>query len=574
MSDKKEENGRRTLIYGGPVLVLDGKAGVQEALVHEDGYVIGVGSEDEMKSLAGPKAERLDLKGAALMPGIIDSHPHALHWTAIEMGFLDIKDAVNHDDIVRRIKEKAKTTPPGEWIICSPVGEPHYYIRRSWRDLEEGFLPDRYVLDRATTKHPVVIAALPPNTPSFVSMNSLALKECHISSCTPDKVCSVEIFKDHHGAPTGIMRGPCFMYYTIDPFWLNILDKFPKPPEGFWQAAAAEAMKIYNRLGITAMFEGHIMSPEQIYGYQKARAAGQSTIRVVATVQLATDPGTIDPTMESIQQNLELGLALTDLTDELLRINGVTLDVGGPGWPGYMRMNENYLDPEGNPTRGRTFVPPEFQDHIVKFCAENNVRLNMVMGGYRDHDDFLRLMDKVADTYDIKNRDWVIQHSILINEAQTKRYKELEFQMTSSPSFIFGKGDVYGERMGKDVWKDLVPLKRMLSYGLNVGCGTDWGPTNHWEQMKVAQTCEFAGSGHRNLLPGHAVSREEALLCFTRFGARAMQWEKIGSLLPGYCADMIIVDRNPMTCDLENMQNTKVMRTMLGGTTVYDSGDL
>ena len=50
-----------------------------------------------------------------------------------------------------------------------------------------------------------------------------------------------------------------------------------------------------------------------------------------------------------------------------------------------------------------------------------------------------------------------------------------------------------------------------------------------------------------------------------------MQWEKIGSLLPGYYADMIIVDHDPMTCDLEDMQSIKVMKTFIGGTPVYDS---
>jgi predicted amidohydrolase YtcJ len=570
MAGKTETRTRTTLVSGGPVLVLDGKTPAQEALVYEGGHILAVGPKDEMKNLAGPKAEGLDLNGAALMPGIIDSHPHALHWMALELGLLDLKDAANHDDIVRRIKEKAQITPPGEWIVCSPVGEPFYYIRRSWRDLEEGFLPDRCVLDQATTKHPVVITALAPRTPSYASMNSVALEQCHITSAISDKVCSVEIFKDHNGRPTGILRGPCFQEDTIDPFWLNIRDKFWKAPDNLWETAARRAMSAYNRLGVTAVYEGHAMTPEQIRAYQDIADMRQSTLRVLATVQLAMDPASLEVSRESIQQNLELGLALTNLTDPMMRVNGVTLDLGGPGWPGFLRMREPYLDPEGKPTRGRTFVAPEYQEQVVRFCAEHNLRLNMVMGGYQDHDDFLRLMDAVAEKYDIKNRDWVIQHSILINEDQVKRYAELECQMTTSTSFVFGKGDIYGERMGKHVWKDLVPLRRMLSHGLNVGLGTDWGPMNYWEQMKLAQTHEFAGSGHRNLLPGHAISREEALLCFTRNNARAMQWDKIGSLVPGYWADMIVVDQNPMTVDVEEMHSLKVLKTILGGETVYD----
>ncbi len=70
---------------------------------------------------------------------------------------MDLADARSHDDIVTRIRSRAASTAPGEWIMTTPVGEPHYFVRRSWRDLAKGRLRDRRVLDRATSEHPVLI---------------------------------------------------------------------------------------------------------------------------------------------------------------------------------------------------------------------------------------------------------------------------------------------------------------------------------------------------------------------------------------------------------------------------------
>src|SRR5690606_2731724 len=102
-------------------------------------------------------ARRIDMRGGTLMPGIIDTHPHILHFAAQKAPLVDLTTAVNHDDIVERIRRRAAVTPKGQWILTTPVGEPHYFRRRSYRDLEERRLPDRHVLDRATTDHPVHI---------------------------------------------------------------------------------------------------------------------------------------------------------------------------------------------------------------------------------------------------------------------------------------------------------------------------------------------------------------------------------------------------------------------------------
>ena len=164
-----------TLYAGGRVYALDGRTPPGEAIVLRDGKVAGLGSESDMRRLAGPGAEHIDVRGAAIMPGLVDTHPHLLHFGSFAYPLVDIADARSHADIVERVRARAARTPAGEWIMTTPVGEPHYFIRRSYRDLSERRLPDRHVLDAATRDHPVFIQAWAPVTPNVCAFNSAAL---------------------------------------------------------------------------------------------------------------------------------------------------------------------------------------------------------------------------------------------------------------------------------------------------------------------------------------------------------------------------------------------------------------
>ena len=205
-----------TVLHGGPVHVMDGCTPVAEAVLIEGGRVRATGARDALFSMAGPGARRVDVDGATILPGIIDTHPHLLHFAARAFHLVDITDARDHDDIISRIRRKAEVTPPGEWIRTTPVGEPHYFIRRSYNDLPERRLPDRFVLDRATTHHPVLIEAWGPTTPNICAFNSMGLERIGISDFIPDRGCDVWIEKDDRGRVTGILRGAVNNYYSFD----------------------------------------------------------------------------------------------------------------------------------------------------------------------------------------------------------------------------------------------------------------------------------------------------------------------------------------------------------------------
>lgn len=567
-------DGRAQVYVNGRILILDGLTSPQEALVVRGGVVIGSGGRDDMIRLAGKDAQVIDVDGQTLMPGLIDTHPHLLHFAARAYHLVDLTDAVDHDDIVRRLRERAAVTKPGEWIIATPVGEPHYFIRRSWRDLAERRLPDRWVLDRASTDHPIFIEAWGPTTPNVCAFNSAGLKRVGITSFIPDQVCQVWIDKDDKNRPTGLLRGSVNNYYSFDPFWSQIQSKLPTPASWNLHDSTVAAMAEYNAQGVTGIYEAHNMRANHIRAYKDLHAAGKLTLRVSAALEsesYAYPPFEALP-LELFISDLRAGLPLMEFEDEMLRVTGASFSPGGPLGPGAIRMHEPYKGPFGEMTRGITFLSREKQDAFVDFCVENNLRGNFIVAGYRDTDDVIDGLTSIADDIGLRDRKWLIQHALVITEKQALTLADFGFEMTTSMSFSWGKGDLYGERAGEYVWKDQVPLKRLLKAGLTVGCGSDWGPKNPWEHIQLAETHEFCGSGHRNDTPDHALTREESLITWTRDAGRVIGRGDTGCLADGQKADFIIVDRDPMSCPIADLPATRVLATAVGGRFVHNTG--
>ncbi|MEQ8502850.1 MAG: amidohydrolase family protein [Sneathiellaceae bacterium] len=574
---------RAILVHGGPIhtMARPGATADAEAVLLVDGRVRAIGDRASLAAMGGPDCRSLDLQGATALPGLVDTHPHLLHFAMRRGAFVDLTDARNHAEIHDRIAARAAEVPAGEWIYCTPVGEPWYFIRRSWRDLAERRLPDRWALDRAAPDHPVMIQAWTPVTPNVVAFNSRALRALAITDFIPDKVCAVELEKDDDGRLTGIMRGPVNNMYCFDPYWTQIQSKLP-PPKLDLAATTRAAMADYNRMGVTCIYEAHNMVEPHIAAYAGLHEAGEMSLRVMATMEV--EPYAFAPwqpkTMAEFEAALQRARALNRDGDDWFRVCGATLSDGGPCGPGFLRIFEPFRGPDGTTIqRAPRFISAEKSARFVAFCREHGLRANFVAGAYLDIEDFLRAVEGDDGRDSIAASHWLMQHCILISPDQGERLHALGFDVTTSLSFSWGKGELYGERIGRHAWRDQVPVARLLRTGLNVGCGSDWGPKNMFEHVALATTQEFGrhpacGPGHRNDGPDHAVSREEALALWTRRAGQVLRWDGVGTLATGGHADLVAVDRDPLACPVEDLPATEVLLTLSGGRVVHDSGAL
>jgi hypothetical protein len=335
-------------------------------------------------------------------------------------------------------------------------------------------------------------------------------------------------------------------------------------------------MAAYNALGVTTVYEGHAMSVPLIETYRLLRQQDALTVRVLTALEAENYSLPYDEPLsaQAFHANLERALAMTDVGDDLFRVNGITVSRGGPCWPGFLLMREPYRGPYDDLTTGVSFVSREKAAAAMRFCAERGLRLNVIVAGTGEHDEYLDDLEAVAATHDVRGRHWILQHAFFVEAEQAQRYGALGFDVTTSMSFSWGKGDLFVERVGEHVLPHLIPLRRLLDAGMLVACGSDWGPKNVFEHIALAMTHRFAVSGRSNLGPAQRVTREEAVAMWTRDAARVLGWDGVGTLAPGSHADLVVVDRDPLQCPVDDLPATRVLRTVLGGRRVYDAGVL
>jgi predicted amidohydrolase YtcJ len=565
------------LIHNARIYLFDETDTTADAILIERGRVTAAGSDEELRRRASGAVESWNVHGATILPGLIDTHPHLLHFAARRARLVDIASAASHEDIVRRIAERARNIPPGEWIVTTPVGEPHYFIRRSYKDLKERELPDRHTLDRASDMHPIAIGAWEPNIPNAAAFNSMALARLGITRDWPARTPGVLIERDERGEPTGRIRGAINAVFSGNEFAYQLWRKLPAADFELVGPATRRAISDHHKLGITAIYENHMMQKRDIDVYRQIRQDGDLTMRVT-TAQESDSFGTAwskPRALDEFRRGLKDAASSIELTDDILRFNGVSVQWDGGCYPGAMMMRDAYYGPDGQETRGQYMMDPNKIEMVMQFCAEGRIRLNTLCVGTEAHEENLRMLESLAATYDIRPLRWILVHTPFIEREQVERYRRLNFDITTTMTFLYGTGDLFRKRFKPNLCEamlqDLLPLRRYFDWGMAVTGGTDWGPKSVFEHIQLALT-HTTPSGYCNLGPAQQISRTQAVSMWTRDAGRLLQWKEIGSLSPGAHADLVIVDRDPIRCAVAEIADTKVLRTVFEGAIVYDAG--
>jgi predicted amidohydrolase YtcJ len=568
--------GGSLLIHNARIYLFDETDTIADAILIQHGRVTGAGSDEELRRRATGAVESWNVHGATILPGLIDTHPHLLHFAARRAGLVDITSAVSHEDIVSRVAEHARNIPNGKWIVTTPVGEPYYFMRRSYKDLKERELPDRHVLDRASDRHPVVIAAWEPNIPNTAVFNTMALSRLGITRDWPDHTPGVLIEKDERSEPSGRIHGAINGVFSGNEFAYQLWRQIPVQDFELVGPAIRRAISNHHRLGITGIFENHMMQKRQIDLYRQIRRDGELTMRV-ATAQESDSFGSAwskPRTLDKFMDGLEGAASAIDLTDDVFRLNGISVQWDGGCYPGSMMMRDAYYGPDGQQTHGRYMMDPNKIEMAMRFCAEKRIRLNTLCVGTQAHEENLRMLERLTATYDIRPLRWILVHTPFIEREQVERYRRLNFDITTTMTFLFGTGDLFRKRFKPNrceaMLQDLLPLRRFFDCGMAVTGGTDWGPKSVFEHIQLALT-HTTPSGYCNLGPAQRISRTQAVSMWTRDAGRLLQWKEIGTLSPGAHADLVIVDRDPIRCAVAEIADTKVLRTVFEGAIVYDA---
>jgi predicted amidohydrolase YtcJ len=554
------------VLYHGKVVTVDEKFSVVEALAIRDGKFQKVGNSSEIRALSDLNTEEIDLKGKTVFPGFIDTHPHVIHAGMGRASYLPLMGLQSIEDIKKRISEKASRMSPGEWIVTTPVGDPPDYFHLP-EILKEKRWPTRWDLDEVSPNHPVYITAPLVWAPHPAILNSYALKILGITPKTPSEGKGAIILKDEaNGEPNGQLDRMHFWNYGLI-FW-RLMGIIPKPGLEETLDGLKAAIKDFNANGVTTGYEGHVTTAGDFLLYKELWSRNELDMRICFAYEVDRKKSLseIEEWMKNLAHATGRGFG-----DDQLKISGVTVSIDGPSQLGVSVMNKPYLDPYGNETTGVQQIETDKLKEICLLAAKYNIRMNVEVGGDKATDIALEAYEEVNKEINIKDRSWVLQHIQHPSMDHIEKCRELGVAVTTASNFEYSKGEeTYVKRLGGDYCERAIPLRRWLDARVLVSQSTDGA---HYQPMFTIWNSlkRIDGRTGKSLMtPDKEITREEAIRLYTINGAKVLFWEdKLGSIEEGKLADLVVLENDILTCPLDEIKETSVLMTMVGGKIVH-----
>ena len=564
------------IVYrNGHVYTADPADSVQQAVAVADGRLAYVGSDAGVSAFIGPKTTTVDLHGRTLMPGLIDGHMHPLEGGAQLLGCSLNYEQLTVAQFQARIQgclDATKSREPDGWLDVE-----------SW--YQQGMVPadarmSRATLDALKTSRPITVSDGYGHTEL---VNSRALQLAKITRSSPDPVGGV-IEHDKSGEPSGVLQDAG--YAAID----ALLPKMTKPQA---EAAARRALKAIAQQGVTGFLDADApqydiaaFSAVQKRGNLTARAHFASTIDPVE----ARDAGKVVAAIVALRKAYDQGpytpAPTVTVRNAKLYLDGV---INGPAFTG--ALLKPYLVNRGTaakpdwvpgPSRGPdVYFPAPMLVAVVQELAKAGIDPHFHVDGDRAvHEalDAIAAMRKALPGADI--RPGLAHCEMVAPEdfarfAQLKAFPVLSMQWEGpSPD----NNEQLRDYIGPERAAIAEPNGQLARAGAPVAFGSDWpvDPLNEWLALKIGVTRTaapaLAGKYPGRLGTDPGLSPVQALRAATIVAAREIHEDDVtGSLERGKFADLIILDRDPLSVAPEDIANVKVLQTMVGGRIVYQA---
>lgn len=548
------------ILHGGTIVTVDDRFSIAEAIAIDGDTIAAVGTTEAVLKLAGPQTQTIDLDGKTVLPGLIDSHVHPLGASMYEFDH-PVPEMDTVADVLTYIANRAAALPDGEWIKLQQV-----FITR----LRDQRYPTRAELDRAAPKNPVVFRTGPD-----ASLNSLALAESGI-----DKDYQItdggpgQIERDSEtGEPTGILRG-CTRLIKEKPSGRS-------PTEDDRLQRLQELLAAYNRAGITSIADRGA-SERSLALYRRLRERGDLTCRVTAHFSISP----LAPEQELREQFESLGEHPLRADDPLLRLVGIKVWLDG----GMLTGSASMLRPWGvsqiysitDPQyRGVQLIPSDRMELIVRLAIEHELQPTAHSVGDGAVTALVDVYSKVADDLPIRERRPCVTHSNFMTADAIDTMQRLGIVADMQPAWLYLDGATLRKQFGNERLTWFQPYKTLFEKGVVAGGGSDHmqklgarrsiNPYDPFLGMWITLTRQPRWTDEP-LHPEQSLSREQALRLYTTNNAWiTFEEHRKGVLEPGKLADLIVIDRNVLTCPVDEVKDTKVLRTYLGGKLVHES---
>jgi predicted amidohydrolase YtcJ len=541
------------------VLTVDAKFSIASAIAIQGEKILAVGSDAEVMKTRGEKTKVIDAQGRCILPGLYDSHTHPTGAAMSEVNE-EIPYLTNLDDVFAYIRKKVQTQPEGEWIVLR-----YAFPTR----LAEARFPTKAELDAVAPKHPVLYHAGPAGV-----VNSKALSVSKIDKDTPNPANGVIVRDPKTGEATGMLRNAYGVLKNVPGEKAGKIDR---------RTALKNLFKMYNEHGITSIAD-RAGSRGDLDLYRSLRKADELTLRINCSRSFSPygSREEIAKRLEQLPGDDTLG-GPTGVGDEWVRIGPIKffLDGGMLNGTAFMRQpwppGETYQIIE-NDYRGLLFTSLEQTKILAGEAAKRKWSVTAHCAGEGGMDVLLDAYEYVDRTTPIKDLRFCITHANFPSAQNLKRCEQLGVCADVQPAWLYKDGATLHKVLGGERVRWFQPYKSWLRHTV-IGGGSDHmikldprKATNPWDPWLAIEVCLTRETEKGLVLnPEEALSREEALRLYTINNAYLHREEKVkGSLEPGKLADLIVIDRDYLTCPTEEVSQIRVQTTMVGGRVVFE----
>jgi predicted amidohydrolase YtcJ len=545
-----------TVYYNGNIVTMWSDHPVAEAVAIRGDRFVAVGSTADVRALAVPSTRQVDLRGRTVLPGLQDSHTHPISAALSEQDApVPVMNSI--PEILAQIRRLAAVMPPERVIFL-----PKVYSTR----LAERRYPNRYELDEAAPDR----AAMTDNGYASV-LNSTALRQIGVGRDTPQPD-NGKIIKDQKGEPTGLILGA--------PQLLGELRR-SKPVTYDDMVWALKAMqKRYSAVGLTSTIDRG-EGPEGFRVYQKLREQNELTVRSYVTYLIGGQG-----TPAQLRQEIERIPFVTGFGDEWFRVGSLKVVADGGILIGTAYLREPYGDNTGiygyhDPAyRGVLSVPRENLAEMARTANRLGWQMTAHTTGGGATDALLDAYEAADRDKPIADRRFTVTHGNFPDPTAISRARRMGVAFDVQPAWLHLDGAAIKDVFGPERMRDFLPLRSLFEAGVIAAGGSDHmirfdsrnaiNPYNPFFGMWMAitrQTTDGAVLG-----ADQTVSREQALRMWTLNGAWLTFEEKSkGSIEPGKLADMVVVSKDYLRCQIDEIKDIEALLTVVGGRVVYRS---
>ncbi|NIS81457.1 MAG: amidohydrolase family protein [Anaerolineales bacterium] len=521
----------KVLLLNGNILTLDDRVPHAQSIAIQGERILAVGMDDEILNLSSQEATSIDLHGRTVIPALTDAHIH-LKKLALSVEKIDC-EVSSLSDCLERVRERALTTPAGDWILG------HGWNQNLWERF--GQAED---LDGVAPHHPVYLTA---KSLHAGWANTLAMKQARIHPDMPDPK-GGRIDRDQSGKPTGIF---------FEEAMKLISSAVPSPPAHQLAEGIAHIQEDLWRFGLSSV---HDFDDELcLQALNILRDRNTLGLRVLKNIQ-----------KKDFEATRKLGLK-TSSGDHWVRTGNLKLYADGALGPHTAAMIEAY-DNKPQDTGMSLFDKEELLDLAMR-AVDAGFALAIHAIGDRANREVLDVYEKLRN-YEAEQKippmPHRIEHLQLLHPDDLHRPARLGIIASMQPLHATSDMTMADLHWGARsrfayAWRSQLLAGAVLAFGSDAPVE----PANPFLGLHAAVTRQRQNGepSPDGWFPEERITLHDALLAYTQGPAIVAGWSSIlGRLVPSYMADLIVLDADPYTCDNHALADIKPLATMVAGT--------